>query len=100
MCSMGFYAQKTTSLWGDVSLHEALNGQVGGGHHRGRNEHKDWAAGYFLCVHALCSRGTSRHRGRVDGGGSERGRVDADEDVGERVQVGGMVLVPCVACAC
>jgi len=47
---MGFYAQKTQKLWGDVSLHEALNGQVGGdlaGHlrGRGRSEHQDWKAG-------------------------------------------------------
>jgi len=47
--SMGFYAQKTQQLWGDVSLHEALNGQVGGHHSwgdHGRSAHRDWKAGY------------------------------------------------------
>jgi hypothetical protein len=44
---MGYYQK----LWGDVSLHEALNGQVGRDfagqmRARGRNEHRDWAAGY------------------------------------------------------
>ncbi len=44
---MGYYQK----LWGDVSLHEALNGQVGRDfahqmRSRGRNEHRDWAAGY------------------------------------------------------
>ena len=46
---MAFY----TKLWGDVSLHEALNGQVGSNlardmRMRGRNEHKDWAAGHRI----------------------------------------------------
>jgi hypothetical protein len=43
---MGF----TQKLWGDISLHEALNGQVGNGNfareaHRGRDAHKEWLAG-------------------------------------------------------
>jgi hypothetical protein len=53
MGSMGYYQK----LWGDVSLHEALNGQVGSNlagqmRNRGRNEHKDWAAGYAIHVNA------------------------------------------------
>ena len=42
-----------TKLWGNVSLHEALNGQVGSDlearmRNRGRNDHKDWAAGHRI----------------------------------------------------
>lgn len=56
MGSMGYYQK----LWGDVSLHEALNGQVGSNlagqmRSRGRDEHKDWAAGYAIHLNA-CAR--------------------------------------------
>jgi len=42
---MAFYQQKTQKLWGDVALHQALNGQIDGDrfHHSNRAE-KDWAA--------------------------------------------------------
>ncbi|EKX35741.1 hypothetical protein GUITHDRAFT_155409, partial [Guillardia theta CCMP2712] len=46
---MAFYQQKTQKLWGDVALHQALNGQIDGDrfHHSNRAE-KDWAAAHRI----------------------------------------------------